>query len=99
MALYPPGREAPFTSRGYQQLSSTGTAALLSALCANAVLPTGAQRVLIVPSAAIRISDNTVPTASAGIPIAANQPFTYDLDSLATLKVINTATLDCLFFS
>lgn len=99
MADYPAYKAGLFTSRGYQQLTSDGTARTIASLCSGGALPAGAKRVLIVPSAAVRVSDDTTPTASAGIPIAANQSFNYDLNSLETLKVINAATLDCLFYS
>jgi len=99
MAGYPAYKQGMFTSRGYQQLTSTAASATIASLCSGSALPTGARRVLIVPSAAVRVSDNTDPSSSAGIPIAANQSFNYDLDGIATLKVYGAATLDCLFYS
>jgi hypothetical protein len=87
-------------SKGYQQVTSTTAAATLASLCTNGVLPAGATRVLLVPTAQIRIRDDgTAPTATVGYPIAASAEWKYDGNSLAALRVINAATIDCWFFA
>lgn len=84
-------------SKGYAQATSTGTSALLSALV---TIPTGATKVLLVPSAAVRIRDDGVaPTAAVGYPLAASVEWAYDGDQLAALRIINAATVDCWFYA
>lgn len=85
--------------RGYQQLTSTAASATIASLCSGAALPTGATKVLVVPSAAVRFRSDGNPTSSVGLPVAASQPYTYDGDSISTLKVYGAATLDCWFYS
>lgn len=87
-------------SKGYQQVTSTTTAATLASLCSGSALPTGATKVLLVPSAQIRIRDDgTSPTATVGLPIPADTEWRYDGDLIASLKVFGDATIDCWFFA
>jgi hypothetical protein len=87
-------------SKGYQQVTSTIASATLASLCVNGILPTGAKRVLLVPSAAVRIRDDGAsPTATVGYPIAAGAEWKYDGNEIAALRVINAATIDCWFYA
>jgi len=89
--------ESASISRGYAQATSTTTAALLSALV---TIPAGATKVLLLPSAAVRIRDDgTAPTASVGYPLATATEWAYDGSKLAALQVIGAATVDCWFYS
>lgn len=87
------------TSKGYKQATSTGTAGLLSALVSGGI-PTGATKVLMIPTADIRLRDDgTNPTSSVGYLVPANIEWNYDGDQLAALKIINAATIDCWFYA
>jgi hypothetical protein len=91
--------ESSTSSKGYQQLTSDGTARTIASLCTGAALPTGATKVILIPSAPIRMRDDgTNPTASVGQPVNTSG-WNYTDDKLAALKVINAATIDAWFYS
>lgn len=86
-------------SKGYQQVTSTGASATLASLCAGAALPAGAKKVLLTPTAPVRVRDDGNPSAAVGYPIAAGIEWNYDGDQLASLKVYGAATIDCWFYA
>lgn len=86
-------------SKGYQQLTSTAASVTIASLCSGAVLPTGATKVILVPTAAVRVRDDGTPSATVGFPIAASQSFKYDGDTIATLKIYGAATVDAWFYA
>jgi hypothetical protein len=87
-------------SKGYQQLTSTAASATIASLCSGAALPSGATKLLVIPSAQVRFRDDgTNPSATVGYPIPADVEWKYDGDLLSALKVYGAATLDCWFFA
>lgn len=86
-------------SKGYQQLASLAANQTLASLCAGGVIPVGASKVLIVPTADVRVRDDGAPTAAVGLPVKAGQSFTYDGDAISDLRVYGAAILDVWFFA
>lgn len=74
-------------SVGYQQITDLSSATALT-------VPRGAKWALIVPTAqAVRWRDDgTAPTASAGMPLAADSYFNYTASDLSKIKFIEAAS-------
>lgn len=82
-------------NQGYQQLAvSTAASSLTVPQMANlAVICSTGQ------NARLR-DDGTAPTASTGLPLVVNQPFTYDgqLDKVKIIAEAGTATVEILYY-
>lgn len=81
--------EAHKQALGYTKITVDATTAEGLAQGTLGAIPSGATMALIIPEAAIRFRDDGVdPTASAGMPLVANQPLPYT-GTLSTLKLIS----------
>jgi hypothetical protein len=96
--------QAPLVSLGYCQLTGVATATALSA-CSGGIptMPAGTVfYAFIIPESAIRLRDDgTAPTATVGMPVAANQPYMATVNPLSNVQMIpqsGTATIDVMFY-
>lgn len=91
---------------GYQQRTVSGTAVGLS----STSIPAGTRFAVVIPSAPVRWRDDgTDPTASVGMPLAANQPWIFSaangstgaslLSQVKLIRQTTDATIDVAFYA